>query len=106
MTFMTRPRVPRPTGTEIGPPWSMAFMPRTIPSVGCIATQRTRPSPKCCCTSRMTSIGLGTLKPSLTTLHGLIDRRKLPFGKLHVDRRPRNLNYVSYVFSHKLASSD
>jgi len=24
MTFITRPSVPRPTGTEMGPPWSMA----------------------------------------------------------------------------------
>ena len=34
ITFITRPSVPRPTGTEMGPPWSMAFMPRTMPSVG------------------------------------------------------------------------
>ena len=67
MTFSTRPSVPRPTGTVIGPPRSMAFMPRTMPSVGSMATQRTRPSPNCCSTSRMTSMGAGTLKPSLVT---------------------------------------
>src|SRR5581483_5259214 len=59
ITFITRPRVPRPTGTEIGPPWSIAFMPRTMPSVASMAMQRTRPSPRCCCTSRMTLIGDG-----------------------------------------------
>src|SRR5216684_1749592 len=32
-----------------------------------IAMQRTRPSPRCCCTSRITLMGLGTVKPSLTT---------------------------------------
>ena len=34
MTFSTRPRVPAPTGTVMGCPVSMAFMPRTMPSVG------------------------------------------------------------------------
>ena len=29
----------------------IAFMPRTSPSVGCIAMVRTRPSPMCCATS-------------------------------------------------------
>jgi len=54
-------------GTEIGSTRAMAFMPRTIPSVASIAMQRTRPSPKCCWTSRITLTGLGTVKPSLTT---------------------------------------
>src|SRR5213593_531401 len=43
---------------------SVAFMPRTMPSVGSIDTARTRPSPRCCCTSAITSIGSGTSKPS------------------------------------------
>ena len=30
-----------PTGTDTGSPKSMAFMPRTMPSVGSMATQRT-----------------------------------------------------------------
>ena len=64
-TFSTLPRVCLPTGTVIGPPVETAFMPRTIPSVGSIATQRTLPSPKCCITSTVTSIGVGTSKPSL-----------------------------------------
>ncbi len=57
MTFRIRPSVSRPTGTEIGAPRSTAFMPRTMPSVGFIETQRTTLSPSCCATSAMTSIG-------------------------------------------------
>ena len=34
ITFSTRPSVSVPTGTVIGPPVSIAFMPRTRPSVG------------------------------------------------------------------------
>ena len=52
----TRPSVAGPTGIEIGPPVSIAFMPRCMPSVGFIATVRTRFSPRCCSTSTMTSI--------------------------------------------------
>ena len=47
-------------------PVSIAFIPRTMPSVATIAMQRTRPSPRCCCTSTTTSSGVGTVKPSLT----------------------------------------
>ena len=65
MTFSTRPRVSLPTGTVTGPPRLIAFMPRTMPSVGCSAMVRTRPSPICCATSTMTSTGVGTSKPSL-----------------------------------------
>ena len=56
-----------PRARVIGPPRSMAFMPRTMPSVASMATVRTRPSPRCCCTSRMTLMGVGTVKPSLVT---------------------------------------
>ena len=52
---MTRPSVAGPTGIEIGAPVSIAFMPRCMPSVGFIATVRTRFSPRCCSTSQMTS---------------------------------------------------
>ncbi len=66
MTFITRPSVAFPTGTEIGPPRSRTFIPRTMPSVGNIETARTRPSPRCCWTSATTSTGVSTSKPSLT----------------------------------------
>ena len=78
ITFITRPSVPRPTGTEIGPPWSMAFMPRTMPSVASMATQRTRPSPRCCCTSRMTLIGIGHVEAVADDLQRLVNRRQCP----------------------------
>ena len=41
ITLSTRPSVPSPTGTEMGPPVSVAFIPRTMPSVGSMLTQRT-----------------------------------------------------------------
>ena len=53
---MTRPSVAAPTGIVIGEPVSIACMPRCMPSVGFIATVRTRFSPRCCSTSQMTSI--------------------------------------------------
>ena len=67
ITLITRPSVSLPTGMLMGPPRSMAFMPRTMPSVASMATVRTRPSPRCCCTSRITLMGVGTVKPSLVT---------------------------------------
>ena len=39
----------------IGAPVSMAVMPRVMPSVGFMATVRTRFSPRCCSTSATTS---------------------------------------------------
>ena len=53
---MTRPSVAVPTGIVMGPPVSIASMPRCMPSVGFIATVRTRFSPRCCSTSTMTSM--------------------------------------------------
>ena len=64
MTLSTRPSVAGPTGTVMGPPVSMAFMPRTMPSVGSMLTQRTRFSPRCCSTSVITSMGTPPPPPS------------------------------------------
>src|SRR5260370_12847258 len=36
--------------------------------------------------------------------HRLINRRQFAFGELDVNRRPRDLNYVSYVFWHILSA--
>ena len=47
MTFRMRPSVSLPTGTEMGAPRSTAVMPRTMPSVGFIETQRATDSPSC-----------------------------------------------------------
>src|ERR1700744_5553930 len=52
ITFMMRPSVPSPTGTEIGRPVSVTSWPRTRPSVASIAIVRTVDSPRCCATSR------------------------------------------------------
>ena len=64
MTLRTRPRVGRPTGTVMGAPVSVAFIPRTMPSVGSMATQRTRFSPRCCSTSTMTSMATPPSPPA------------------------------------------
>ena len=46
-TLKTRPRVVGPTGTVIGAPVSVATMPRSIPSVGPRAIQRTSVGESC-----------------------------------------------------------
>jgi len=52
-TSMMRPRVAWPTGTEIGAPVPLTFMPRRSPSDEPMAMVRTTPSPSCCCTSNV-----------------------------------------------------
>ena len=64
ITFMIRPRVSGPTGIMMGPPVSIASMPRTRPSVVSIATQRTTLSPRCWATSTVRF-------PSLSLMLGL-----------------------------------
>ena len=51
MTFIIRPKVSRPTGTEIGCPVSLTSAPLTKPSVESIAIVRTVASPRCWATS-------------------------------------------------------
>src|SRR4051794_33469473 len=55
MTFQMRPSVWSPTGTEIEVPVSVTSVPRERPSVESMATARTRSSPRCCCTSAISS---------------------------------------------------
>src|SRR6478672_5831090 len=55
ITFQIRPSVCSPTGTEIGPCVSTTSTPRASPSVESMATARTRSSPRCCCTSAISS---------------------------------------------------
>jgi hypothetical protein len=50
---MMRPSVLGPTGTKIGAPVLITFMPRRRPSEEPSAIVRTTPSPNCCCTSRV-----------------------------------------------------
>ncbi len=52
ITLNMRPSVISPTGTEMGAPVSFTSMPLSRPSVDPMATARTVPEPKCCCTSR------------------------------------------------------
>jgi peptide chain release factor 1 len=47
-TLMTRPSVPRPPGPRSAGRCPRPACPRTMPSVGSIATVRTRFSPRCC----------------------------------------------------------
>ena len=53
-----RPSTPSPTGTEIGAPVSFTSLPRLRPSASDMATARTQPSPRCCCTSSVSWAGL------------------------------------------------
>src|SRR6266540_3849004 len=53
---------------DTGAPISIAFMPRTMPSVGFMEMHRTRFSPRCCATSAITSMATPVLlASSLTT---------------------------------------
>ena len=52
-TLNTWPLVTSPTGTVIDEPVSVTSAPRTRPSVGCSAIARTRSSPRCWATSRV-----------------------------------------------------
>src|SRR5215207_3065557 len=62
-----RPRVPRPTGTVIGPPVSTMSIPRERPSVVSMATARTRSSPRCCWTSHTRCVPVPELMPSVSS---------------------------------------
>ena len=59
MTLKMRPNVGGPTGTMIGAPVDSTDNPRDKPSVADIATVRTMPPPKCCCTSQYKTIAAG-----------------------------------------------
>ena len=74
-----------PTGTVIGSPRSMAVIPRCMPSVGSIATARTRFSPRCCSTSTMTSIGVEPSPPVGRHADRVVDRRQVAVLELDVD---------------------
>ena len=96
-TFRTRPSVCFPTGTVMGAASiDTPSCPRTSPSVGCIAIVRTRPSPICCATSAMISIGSGTLKPSLVIRMAVLMTGTWPFRKLNVDGGARHLNHFAF----------
>src|SRR5680860_1573538 len=54
-TLYRCPRMPGPTGTEMGPPVLRTAVPRVTPSVGCITMARTTRSPMCWATSAVSS---------------------------------------------------
>ena len=87
---MTRPSVAAPTGIEIGAPVSTAFMPRCMPSVGFIATVRTRFSPRCCSTSH-DDVDLSALALA-DDPDGVVDRGQLPAREFDVDDGPDDLD--------------
>ena len=97
MTFITRPSVPLPTGTVMGPPWSSTIMPRTMPSVGCMDTHLARPSPRCCSTSAMTSMGVGHLEALGSDPHGVVNRGKMAAFKRHHHHRPDDFHHFANV---------
>ncbi len=74
-----------PTGTEIGRPRSVTSWPRTRPSVGCIEMVRTRLSPRCWATSRVSvfaSVAEGHLEGER-----VVELRHLVARELDVDDR-------------------
>ena len=95
MMLNTRPSVALPTGTFTGSPVSTQSWPRTRPSVLPRATQRTRPPPRCCCTSPVRLIF--TPLCSDDDLHGVVDRRQVVFVELDVERRADDLRDAADV---------
>ena len=67
-------------------------MPRCMPSVGFIATARTRFSPRCCSTSAMMSMLAGRPAPSRDDAQGVVDRRQMAGLELDVDHRSDDLD--------------
>ena len=63
----TLPLVKSPTGTEMPVPVSVTAAWRTRPSVGCMEIVRTRPSPRCWATSRVSVFFSPALAGSATS---------------------------------------
>ena len=93
MTFMMRPSVPSPTGTEMALPVSFTCWPRTRPSVASIATVRTVDSPRCCATSSTSRL------PLIVGLERVHDLRQFAF-ELHVDDGAHDLRHAAELVAH------
>src|SRR6187551_832908 len=74
----TWPLTTSPTGTEIALPVSRTGAPRTRPSVGCIEIVRTRLSPRCWATSRVSV--LATASSVMSALRALNNSGTAPRG--------------------------
>ena len=81
-------------------------MPRTMPSVGFIETQRATDSPSCWATSAMTSIFSPVVFPSSWIVDGVVDRGELPFRELDVEHRPDDRDDFSDVLLCHAVSPD
>ena len=55
------------SGPAVDVQFEEATMPPIYQALRVVSDGFTVPSPRCCWTSRMTEMGVGTLKPSLTT---------------------------------------
>ncbi len=71
-------------------------MPRTMPSVGSMLTQRTRFSPRCCSTSAITSIGLSAVAAGVVDADRLVDGRDV-LVELHVHHGADDLDDATDV---------
>ena len=87
-----RPSVSRPTGTVIGAPVSMAFMPRTMPSVGFMAMQRTWFSPMWFGHLDDDVDGHLSELAVVDDANGVVDRRQMSLLELDVDGRSDDLD--------------
>src|SRR5208283_3261144 len=84
---MILPRVAFPTGTEIGFPVSVTFIPLTTPSVVCMARVRTLLSPRCDATSSVMS------------------RVGMPFSELPGDSNFKALSIAGSSFSNSTSTT-
>ena len=73
-------------------------MPRCMPSVGFIATARTRFSPRCCSTSAMTSSAAASALAVGHDPERVVDFRQVAGLELDVDDRADHLNDFADVF--------
>ncbi len=81
-----RPSVPVPTGTEIGAPVLVTFMPRRRPSEEPSAMQRTMPSPSCCSTSKVRPFSASAVA-RVVEHQRVVDLRHRVARELDVDNR-------------------
>ncbi len=86
-----------PTGTVTGAPVSTHSAPRINPSVLPRATQRTRPPPRCCCTSPVSS--RRTPLCALEIFNRVVDRRQSVLGVFHVERGADHLGNAADIGS-------
>ena len=93
-TLRMRPSVAAPTGTVIGAPVSTTSVPRARPSVASMATARTLLSPRCCCTSAISSTGWPSR--SIVIFEGVVDGGQL-VGEVDVDHGADDLDDSSLV---------